>query len=165
MWGDSLKEGKTYCEEDISTLNAIAVFIPYRQAAHQKSEKEAVRPPQSQTDGTILVVEDNRINRLVVETMLRKAGYKVTTAKDGKEALPFLEQNPHRDGITAIRAIREYERENNQTPLPIIALTAAGTSDDERTMLEAGSNDFHEDYISEPPWLFKNKNCSGIIKV
>jgi signal transduction histidine kinase/CheY-like chemotaxis protein len=151
-----------------------SVIIPYREAPPQKSGEESVQPTQLETqletDGTILVVDDNRINRLVVETMLRKEGYKVAAVNDGSEVLPFLEKNsrinlilmdmymPQMDGITATRSIREYERKKNKPAVPIIALTAAGTSEDARTMQEAGSNGFHSKPIDKPKLLHQIKD-------
>ncbi len=154
--------------------STFSVNIPYREAPPQKSGEESVQPTQLETqletDGTILVVDDNRINRLVVETMLRKEGYKTAAVNDGSEVLPFLEKNsrinlilmdmymPQMDGITATRSIRAYERKNNRPPVPIIALTAAGTSEDARTMQEAGSNGFHSKPIDKPKLLHQIKD-------
>ncbi len=68
----------------------------------------------------VLVVEDEAISRRTVEHTLRKAGYRVTTARDGEEALTLLLANSHQlvvsdwhmprmDGIELCRAIRKAD--------------------------------------------------------
>ena len=89
---------------------------------------------------TILVTEDNRINREVVLKMLQKTGARVLLAGDGREAVQAVEREvpdlvlmdlhmPHMDGFEAARILG-----NGYTDLPIVALSAAVTKDDlERT--------------------------------
>jgi signal transduction histidine kinase/CheY-like chemotaxis protein len=80
----------------------------------------------------ILLVEDNKINQLIAEEMLRKSGYLVTKAENGQEAVDKLKaekfdlvlmdiQMPIMDGETATNIIRT---ELMLKDLPIIALTA-----------------------------------------
>ncbi len=45
---------------------------------------------------------------------------------------------PVMDGYTATGLIRDWERENNQPPVPIIALTANALKEDEQRSLDAG---------------------------
>ena len=98
----------------------------------------------------ILVVEDNKVNRMVVEGILSKAGVIVETAGNGIEALRILEektfdlvvmdvQMPEMDGLEATRLIREDLRLDT---LPIIALTAHAMKGDREICLDAGMNDY-----------------------
>lgn len=98
----------------------------------------------------ILVVEDNKVNRMVVEGILSKAGAIVETAGNGIEALRILEektfdlvvmdvQMPEMDGLEATRLIREDLRLGT---LPIIALTAHAMKGDREICLDAGMNDY-----------------------
>ena len=94
----------------------------------------------------ILVVEDIAINRTIACTLLQKVGFTVLTANHGREALDLLAhepidlvlmdvQMPVMDGLTATREIRanpEWQR------LPVIAMTAHATIDDQRQTAEAG---------------------------
>jgi hypothetical protein len=130
--------------------------IPYREA-----EKGAVGEEvpgsggKSGKKGLVLVVDDNRINRKVVQIMLKKEGFEVTAAGDGEEAVDMIKKSekirlvlmdmymPNMDGIEATKRIRDWEQEKGREPVAIIALTAAGTSEDRQLMEEAGSNDFH----------------------
>ncbi len=102
--------------------------------------------------GKVLVVEDNRINQLLVQSILKRIlpDTQVLTAFDGAEALTvYREQQPDMilmdvqmpvmNGIEATRRIRAAERE---THVPIIALTASSTLDEKQKCLDAGMDDF-----------------------
>lgn len=102
----------------------------------------------------ILVVEDNLVNQKVVVAVLRKRGYAVELANDGREALHRLEQEdfdvvimdvqmPVLDGLETTRLIRRNERWKT---LPIVAMTAHAMTGDRERCLDAGMNA----YISKP---------------
>ncbi len=107
----------------------------------------------------ILVADDSPVNRLLLETMLRKIGYTaVTTAADGAEAtavatrgdidVVFMDmQMPEVDGLEATRRIRATWLKDRQ-PV-IIALTANALLGDRERCLEAGM----DDYLSKPARL------------
>ena len=68
----------------------------------------------------ILVVDDDPVSRTLLEKILIRAGYKVTTAENGREALRTLKGNffsivisdwmmPEMDGIELCRAIRNTD--------------------------------------------------------
>jgi two-component system sensor histidine kinase/response regulator len=84
----------------------------------------------------ILVADDSADNRLLIEAFLKKTSAHVDQAENGEVALEkFIArkydvvlmdiQMPVMDGYTAAKLIREWERKNNATPTPIIALTAS----------------------------------------
>lgn len=102
--------------------------------------------------GKVLVVEDNRINQLLVQSILKRIlpDTQVLTAFDGAEALTvYREQQPDMilmdvqmpvmNGIEATRRIRAAERD---THVPIIALTASSTLEEKQKCLDAGMDDF-----------------------
>jgi PAS domain S-box-containing protein len=102
----------------------------------------------------ILVVEDNDTNRLVVETYLRKHGYTVLSATDGRAALDLVSggtrphlilmdcQMPVMDGFAATEAIRAWENETGSPRLPIVALTAGAFQEDRQRCMACGMDDF-----------------------
>ena len=104
--------------------------------------------------GHVLVVEDNVVNRMVIESLLTKLGVSVTLAHDGQQALDTLTQGdgpdlvlmdlhmPIMDGYDATEQIRQWERGNNRPRLPIIALTANAYEEDRQHCLSIGMNDF-----------------------
>lgn len=94
----------------------------------------------------VLVVDDNPANRKVAEAMLKAAGCTVSSANNGQEALSHLVaggidlvlmdcQMPIMDGYEATRLWREQEM---QKRIPIIALTANASSDNEVNCMSAG---------------------------
>jgi signal transduction histidine kinase/ActR/RegA family two-component response regulator len=112
-------------------------------------------PNGTPTPSRLLVVEDNHVNQKVVTAVLRKRGFIIELANDGREALAKLEsggdfdlvlmdvQMPGLDGLEATRLIRKDQR---WKALPIVAMTAHAMTGDKERCLEAGMNG----YISKP---------------
>ena len=103
--------------------------------------------------GSILVVEDTLMNQKLAKFSLNKMGYDVEIADNGEIGLNrrkefdfdliFMDlQMPIMDGLTAARAIRQYEKENNIRPVPIIAMTAHVLDSDREACREAGMDGF-----------------------
>jgi signal transduction histidine kinase/CheY-like chemotaxis protein len=99
--------------------------------------------------GTVLVVEDNAVNRIIAEEMLQSLGIQVIEAEDGARALEVLArqsvdvvlmdcQMPVMDGYTATQRIREREAQGGLPRLPIVALTANAYSEDAARALSVG---------------------------
>ena len=104
----------------------------------------------------VLVVDDDKNLRKIIATNLELAGYHVTTAQDGPEALGVLEQvapdivlldlmMPHMDGYEVARRIRTHHSPTLAN-VPIIILTAKSETDDKLRGFEAGA----DDYITKP---------------
>ena len=121
--------------------------------------------PATSSEPTLLLAEDNEINREVVTEMLSHLGYRWRCVVNGREALAAVQgggvalvlmdcQMPEMDGYQASRAIREWE-EGGAGPvkspgsagrIPIIALTAHAMSGDRERCLAAGM----DDYLTKP---------------
>lgn len=110
----------------------------------------------------LLIVEDNRINRLLAFTLLDKWGVKYDWAENGQEAIEKLGNNlfdiilmdmqmPVMDGLEATKHIRN----ELHLDIPIIALTANAFKDDAKKCLDSGMNDV----ITKPfePSILYNK--------
>ena len=101
----------------------------------------------------VLIVEDYDDTRFLMKFLLESYGCQVIEAADGLEALDKVRSThpdlilmdislPMVDGLTATRAIREFD---SKSKLPIIAVTAFGSSYYKKA-IEAGCNDL----ISKP---------------
>ncbi|UCH95394.1 MAG: response regulator [Candidatus Aminicenantes bacterium] len=128
----------------------------------EEEEKKPVSPvtPDSGKDETarpvsILLAEDDHINRKLADYMLSKAGYTLEMVENGKEAVSVYLADPDKfdlilmdiqmpmmDGKEATRRIRAA----GFTNIPIIAMTAESMKGDREKCLEAGM----DDYISKP---------------
>lgn len=102
-------------------------------------------------EGTILIAEDNPINRMVLARMVSNLGYTVVQAEDGEKAVEAANkesfkailmdcQMPKLDGIEATRAIRRQSGLNSK--IPIIAVTASAEATERGRCVEAGMNGF-----------------------
>jgi len=98
----------------------------------------------------VLMVEDNAINQLVGRQILEAAGVVVSTADDGVQALKILGQQPVdlilmdllmpvMDGMTATLHIRQNPA---WAHLPVVAMTASSTLEDEQRCRDAGMTAF-----------------------
>jgi signal transduction histidine kinase/CheY-like chemotaxis protein len=114
----------------------------------QRLPKESERP---QLGGNILLVEDLLVNQKVALSMLKKMGFKVDVAVNGREAVSQSAEKvydlilmdclmPEMGGVEATQLIRSSEQDTNQ--VPIIALTANTVEDDVAGYYAAGMNDF-----------------------
>ncbi len=98
---------------------------------------------------TVLLAEDNPVNRLIAQEMLQAMGLTVLHADNGAEALALLErsavdlvlmdcQMPVLDGYEATRRIRERETRLGLPRVPILALTADAFAEDAQRAIAAG---------------------------
>jgi adenylate cyclase len=99
--------------------------------------------------GVVLVVDDQEVNRRLLEAVLTPRGYQVRSAASGPEALELLAAEqpdvvlldivmPDMDGYEVCRRIREDER---TAVLPVVMITASGDQEKIRAT-DAGADDF-----------------------
>ncbi|BCL74596.1 hypothetical protein JHS3_03320 [Jeongeupia sp. HS-3] len=104
---------------------------------------------------SILVAEDNPVNRLVAERLLEAQGHTVRLADNGRQAIEAARaggidlilmdlQMPEIDGLTATRCIRGAEDMTGRMRVPIVALSANGIVEEKTACLVAGMDDFIE---------------------
>jgi two-component system, chemotaxis family, protein-glutamate methylesterase/glutaminase len=106
----------------------------------------------------VLLADDNRTARLIMRSIVRKAGYDVTAVEDGVQALAALQEDtydilitdwmmPEMDGIELIQRTRAEIK-----PSPLIMMVTALNSDSARKhSLEAGA----DEYLAKPVTMEK----------
>ncbi len=105
----------------------------------------------------ILIVDDSPTNRRIAAEVLRRRGYVVTEANDGRQGMQCWRtedvdlilmdiQMPVMDGLEATMAIRQEEAASGLPPTPIVALTAHAMRSDRQQALAAGI----DAYLTKP---------------
>jgi len=121
-------------------------------------DAEAVAPDPDVTGGlSILLAEDNAINRTVATKILARGGFGCDVVPDGRRALEALRagsydvvlmdcQMPELDGFEVTGLLRALERQEGRAPVHVIALTANAMKGDRERCLAAGM----DDYLAKP---------------
>jgi len=133
--------------EALETLLVAGATEPAPEAAPAAAEPEAVV-----SSGRVLLAEDNPVNTMVAVTVLQAMGCDVDTVTNGADAVEAVARGgydlvlmdvhmPQMDGLQATRRIRAAG-----VRVPIVAMTADATAEDQSTCLAAGMDDF----ISKP---------------
>ncbi|HMF71632.1 MAG TPA: response regulator, partial [Flavitalea sp.] len=115
---------------------------------------------------SIMVVEDDAINMMLISEVLTRMGFEVIKARNGKQAIEILSDHepvlifmdvnmPEMDGFATTRNIRKME--GYYATLQIIALTADAMLGDKEKCLAAGMTD----YISKP---FRLDEIESVLK-
>ncbi len=143
----------------------------------RRTSKKALAEKQSHEIGAhVLLAEDNPVNKELARAMLEDLGCTIVVVGDGREAVEAIAeapldrkqrrydvvlmdcQMPRMDGFEATLAIRQWEADNGEdTPLPIVAVTANAMEGDRDRCLAAGMSD----YLSKP---FGREQLAKIVK-
>ena len=108
----------------------------------------------SPSPGTLLVVDDNEMNRDILSRRLRKHGYDVVTAVDGADALAMVDAQEfalvlldiEMPGLSGLEVLKMLRERRSTIQLPIIMVTARQESADIVNALNCGAND----YLAKP---------------
>jgi CheY-like chemotaxis protein len=160
-----MQEGQVNVESQVGKGSTFTVTLPWTPVA--ESVASSLEPQAgvalkkvTPSEVRVLLVEDNLVNQKVVLAILRKKGYRIDVAGDGREALSKLDaslaapdqaynlvlmdvQMPVLDGLETTRIVRLNSRWDR---LPIIAMTAHAMNGDRERCLQAGMNS----YVSKP---------------
>ena len=158
LLGDGWRSGSRGADRDGAEIGA-GQYGSVRPGGDLVSEAARMR-------GTVLLVEDDEINRLMTGNMLKKMGLSFDVADDGVRALEVLDahhfdlvlmdcQMPEMDGFEATRAIRN--RGDQKAQVPILALTASALDGDRERCVAAGM----DDYLAKPLTLNQLREALG----
>jgi CheY-like chemotaxis protein/nitrogen-specific signal transduction histidine kinase len=121
----------------------------------------AVQPRRESTGLSVLLVEDDPVNRLLMQKQLTALGCRWTKAENGRVALEELSRKtfdlvlmdlymPEMDGVAAIAQIRSGRAGEIVKNIWIAALTADARNDQKERTLEIGANDYLVKPVSLP---------------
>ncbi len=97
----------------------------------------------------ILLIDDDRVSRLLIQSVLEQLGYEVTVLNDGRGAADAVTegdfaavvmdcQMPHMDGFEATAEIRRRESSSPGTHTPILGLSARDMRGDDEAAITKG---------------------------
>jgi signal transduction histidine kinase/ActR/RegA family two-component response regulator len=150
-----LMGGRLEVESEPDRGTRFIVELPLTLAAEPCRAPQPTLAVSKPVKARVLVVEDNPVNRKLVQRMLEKLGCTVHIAEDGRRALEAAAhgsfdlvlmdwQMPGMDGLEATRRMKAIWPPERQ--VPVVALTANAMEGDRALCLEAGMSD----YLTKP---------------
>jgi CheY-like chemotaxis protein/two-component sensor histidine kinase len=167
-----LMHGSIEIQSIRSVGTTVDIYLPCEGAARSDAPKQVISIASAPQLGTIdiFVVEDDRMNRMVLQKILQKAG-NVTMAVDGDEALKIINERFKKDHVFQVMlfdinlpspwdGVKIMQKVRKEIPayrlVPFIAQTAYAMAGDREKFLDAG----FDDYIAKP--INKNELMSII---
>jgi CheY-like chemotaxis protein len=157
--------GDTGCKSEYGSGSVFWCELPLSEASeHQSGLRTGIQTPgkpgveaSASKVLNILLVDDVKVNLIVLSSMLQQWGHVIETASNGKQAIELVKdhsydlifmdcQMPEMDGYECTRKIRLLETGALDPKVPIIAVTAHAMTGDKERCLESGM----DDYISKP---------------
>ena len=148
-----LMGGDIWAESEPGKGSIFRFTIPLRPSSESTSKTRLYKSEEI-PQLSILIVEDNIVNQHVASAILQILGHRTTVVSNGQKALDVLIpehsfdlvlmdlQMPVKDGLQATIELRDFEKSQNLSPVPIVALTAHGTGKDYESCMASGMNDF-----------------------
>ena len=141
--------GAVHVESEIGQGTVFTLVLPLGVAdAPATGQSSSRHVTQKISNGHILLVDDDEINRRIVGKIIQRLGYEVSVCADGQEAVDWVAagnaaqiilmdcQMPGMDGYSATKAIRALGYEG-----PVVALTADAFEENRRQCLSCGMQD------------------------
>ena len=133
-------------------FQTIGIALGRTKGTVQAPAESSDTPPTTSTGSLrILLVEDSPDNQLLIRSYLKQTSHRLEIADNGAIGVDKFKQGhydillmdmqmPVMDGLTATKAIRRWEREQDLPQTPIIALTALALKEEAAKIFEAGCN-------------------------
>lgn len=146
-----LFQGRIHIESSIGEGTSVFIDLPLQAVSVNEVDLLSV---ENQKPLRVLIVEDNKMNQLVLVKLLsRHKNLKYTLAENGQVAIDLLTQKvydiilmdlqmPIMDGFEATKIIRSGILGENVSSVPIIVITADATQETHNRVLNLGINDY-----------------------
>ena len=173
----SAMDGKIVVQSVPGRGSMFTVFLPLKKTTAPRitaTKRSAIQLPHL----SIIVADDNAVNRMVLSRLLEEDGHSVVTMSNGKEVVEYLAkhdvslilmdlQMPVLDGISAVRKIRAMSGPRSTTP--VIAVTAHVIPQHRQEIMDAGMNcflgkPFRKEELQEALQLALAPNPSALVK-
>ena len=110
--------------------------------------------PDTSTQKTVLIVEDNELNMKLFNDLLEAHGYRTIQTRSGNEALDLARNNRinlilmdiQLPGVSGLEVIRWLKDDETLRKIPVVAITAFAMKGDEEKIRQGGC----EAYLSKP---------------
>lgn len=165
-----LMNGKIYVESEKNIGTKIYFDIEFEKGTEDVILQKSATPQDVSIlrGKTILVADDNKMNRVVAGAILKYYHCEIIYAENGLEAIEKTKshqpdiilmdvQMPEMDGLQATKEIRE----NISKTIPIIALTALAIKGDKEKCKKAGMNEYLSKPFEENDLVEKLCQCIG----
>lgn len=98
----------------------------------------------------VMVVDDDWMNREVLEAYLQSGGYTVLSAHSGEQALQLVAQNTpdlimldmRMQGMNGLEVCRHLKQQDSTRRVPVLIVTALGNDNEKQDAINAGADDF-----------------------
>ena len=154
-----LMEGEVRVASEVGKGATFTLTVPLRRASPLETAP-SLPAAEVANRKSVLLAEDNPVNREVLKEMLEHAGASVTVAENGAEAVARVNERefdvilmdchmPVMDGLAATSEVRILERAKGRLPAFIVALTADVTHENRERCLAVGMNELAGKPISQ----------------
>ncbi|WP_411766231.1 7TM diverse intracellular signaling domain-containing protein [Winogradskyella sp. A3E31] len=172
-----LFDGDITIESELNKGTDVFIEIPLKFT--KKADEPIETSPKSEQAYHILIVEDNKMNQLVMRKLLNSfPNVTFAVANNGQEALDTLNkgvydiilmdlQMPVMDGYEATEKIRSGYIGDNKNDIPIIAVTADAMEATRQRVLDIGMNDYMTKPVNRDLLFQKIENCykEAVLKI
>ncbi len=143
-------------------------FTPTDFIEHIVKTLESVGQEEEKLASSFLIVEDDRVQQIILNKILSGFDFQCQGVDDGEKAVSLIKEQdfdiifmdcimPNMGGIDATLLIRQYEKENGLPPTTIIGATALKSNKEHKRCIDAGM-----DYVISKP--YKNEEIYSVIK-
>ncbi len=153
-----LMEGSVSVSSEVGKGTSFIIVLPFTKVAESSDQSSMnifseFRPVSKFEGASVLIVEDNNVNQVLIKYMLLEYDIQAEIVSNGKEAIELLSvrdfdlilldiQMPVMDGYSCIKEIRQELKKD----VPVVAMTAYALPGEKEKCLSSGMNG----YLSKP---------------